>query len=472
MLGVRLLRVVALASSTPGRIDFLRRTAACVASAGVNDEGRVVQVSVHFERAVRPYLNAPGRKLEVALPARSNGCISALYEAMAPWMSADPSLFRLLHGKRNITSDQDLRGLVAIATERNIATQLRLAEPLEPQLLPPAPAPALTSAPAPAWPPGEALQMISFFTFHAAPAAEAHVTSLVEGIERVLADVEALGSVYVASEGVNAQVAVPVSQLGRLREGLEVAGLGDVELNCGELVEASEPPPFKKRVVKVRRQILTDGLARPLDWQRAGEDVPPEEWEAALQTEGALLLDCRNAYESEAGTFVLERRANSEGDGPRRGAAAAQQAAPLGEDEALPAEPLGTETFAQSWDVLRERLADVPKDAPILTYCTGGIRCVKVNAFLEQELGFHNTKKLQHGIVGYLRHKREQRRELSADASEAQVAASSPRTAWRGANFVFDRRTLVAGEEDAGAEGAGEHEEGAVGRQSEQGGAA
>ena len=81
-------------------------------------------------------------------------------------------------------------------------------------------------------------------------------------------------------------------------------------------------------------------------------------------------------------------------------------------------------TFAK----LRGRLDGVPSDTPIMTYCTGGIRCVKVNAFLEQSLGFSNTMRLQDGINGYLRFLREEQADDSA---------------WRGQNFVFDKRTLV-----------------------------
>ena len=77
---------------------------------------------------------------------------------------------------------------------------------------------------------------------------------------------------------------------------------------------------------------------------------------------------------------------------------------------------------------VRGRLDGVPSDTPIMTYCTGGIRCVKVNAFLEQSLGFSNTMRLQDGINGYLRFLREEQADDSA---------------WRGQNFVFDKRTLV-----------------------------
>ena len=94
---------------------------------------------------------------------------------------------------------------------------------------------------------------------------------------------------------------------------------------------------------------------------------------------------------------------------------------------------MGTEVFSETWDALRRRLEGVPRDAPIMTYCTGGIRCVKVNAFLEQELGYGNTMRLKDGINGYLRFLRE-----TPDADSE----------WRGNNFVFDKRTEVEPPDD------------------------
>ena len=77
---------------------------------------------------------------------------------------------------------------------------------------------------------------------------------------------------------------------------------------------------------------------------------------------------------------------------------------------------------------LRSRLRDVPADTPIMTFCTGGIRCVKVNAFLQQELGFTNTMRLHDGINGYLRFLRKEPAE---------------RSVFSGKNFVFDKRPAV-----------------------------
>lgn len=110
------------------------------------------------------------------------------------------------------------------------------------------------------------------------------------------------------------------------------------------------------------------------------------------------------------------------------------------------AEPLNTSFFRESWDVLRERLADVPKDTEILTYCTGGIRCIKVGAWLKQELGFNNVARLEGGIISYARHLREKAAaDAAVDAPPEQLALSPeppaiPESKFKGLNYVFDNR--------------------------------
>ena len=116
---------------------------------------------------------------------------------------------------------------------------------------------------------------------------------------------------------------------------------------AGVPVNGKPAPPFRNLHVRVRNQVVADGLDKSLDWQSAGYDMPPLEWHTKLQQQNddeetkPILLDCRNNYETDIGRF----------DG---------------------AEPLNTDNFRDSWDVLRERLAETPKDAPIMTYCTGG----------------------------------------------------------------------------------------------------
>ena len=145
------------------------------------------------------------------------------------------------------------------------------------------------------------------------------------------------------------------------------------------------------------------------------------------------LTDCRNKYESDMGTF--------------KGAI-----------------PLNTTTFRESWPVLEELLRDTPKDTPVLTYCTGGIRGVKVNAFLQQRLGFTNTHRLQGGIIAYERWLRTHPKPNNTEhnnivdsedidktpsvtlkcASHAAAKHSDihPQNLFLGENFVFDRRRL------------------------------
>lgn len=237
----------------------------------------------------------------------------------------------------------------------------------------------------------------------------------------------ALGRVYVAREGVNAQMAVPTNVLSNFldcctlsdEEGGALSGvlgkymengmnIDPTPLGMREFFRDDGDPPFRNLHVRVRSQIVADGLERPLDWERAGYDMPPLEWHAKLKearenanAEGGdedskpIVFDCRNDYETQVGKFEL-------------------------------AEPLNTTNFRDSWDVLRDRLRDVPKDAPIMTYCTGGIRCVKVNAYLTQELEFTNVSRLAGGVVAY-------DRTLNERAPEEEPM-------FKGVNYVFDGR--------------------------------
>jgi predicted sulfurtransferase len=86
--------------------------------------------------------------------------------------------------------------------------------------------------------------------------------------------------------------------------------------------------------------------------------------------------------------------------------------------------PLNTTFFRESWPVLDALLRDTPRDAPLLTFCTGGIRCVKVNAYLQQRLGFTNTHRLAGGIIAYDRWLAEQNQNQGREHKEAHEASS------------------------------------------------
>lgn len=291
----------------------------------------------------------------------------------------------------------------------------------DPNAPPPPPPPAyLESMADPAESP--TISMVSFYSFP--PLGIHDPEEFAQNLRKKWKPFEALGRIYVASEGVNAQMSVPTNVLDNFIECcLSIPELGSYMENgvnidpkpltkeefatAGVPVNGKPSPPFRNLHVRVRNQIVADGLDKALNWQSAGYDMPPMEWHQKLreakqkreennsEDDLPIILDCRNDYETSIGRF--------EG-----------------------AEPLETTNFRDSWDVLDERLKDMPKDAPIMTYCTGGIRCVKVGAYLTQELGFTNVSRLAGGIIAYDR------------TVEKEAADEEPM--FRGSNMVFDGR--------------------------------
>lgn len=288
----------------------------------------------------------------------------------------------------------------------------------DPDLPPPAPLPDyLQNLPDPTT--STHMTMLSFYSFPASPVPDVDATAAF--LRRRFALFHALGRVYVAPEGINAQMSVPTNVLDSfidcchdLPDGIGAAVENGINVDPVPLHAVDEyptagtdgQPPFRALHVRVRPVIVADGFAETntYNWQQAGYDMPPLEWHARLleaqqqqqnATDAPVVLDCRNAYETDLGRF--------EG-----------------------AEPLETEKFRESWDVLKAKLADTPKDAPIMTYCTGGIRCVKVGAYLTQELGFTNVSRLAGGIIAY-------DRTLKEEKPEAE-------SLFKGTNFVFDGR--------------------------------
>lgn len=246
------------------------------------------------------------------------------------------------------------------------------------------------------------LRMVSFYKFH-----EIDNPGLIaERLKKIWGLLGIRGRVYVAKEGVNAQMAVPemcwrdfvdAMRGDWIERDVSVVPpfLCGVYLNEDGSVSRAEQP-FDALHVRVREKVLADGLSSSFDWSSAGTVLTPEQWHQQLEEAGdAIVVDCRNKYETEVGHF--------EG-----------------------AETPNTQTFRDTWSWLENRLADVDRDRPVMTYCTGGIRCVKVNAYLEQKMGFRNTKRLGGGIVSYAR--------------KLEKAGRIGESKFRGINHVFDGR--------------------------------
>lgn len=202
--------------------------------------------------------------------------------------------------------------------------------------------------------------------------------------------IRVLGRIYLANEGINAQLSVPSSQLDEFKEELEnVVFLRNVRLNYA--VE-DDGKSFFKLAIKVRKKIVADGLNDDLfDVSKPGQYLKVDEFNELTDQEDTVLIDMRNHYESEVGHF---------------------------EGAWCP----DVDTFRDQLPLVVDELED-QKNKPIVMYCTGGIRCEKASAYLKHK-GFKDVYHLEGGIIKYAR-----------DAKEKGL-----RNKFIGKNFVFDER--------------------------------
>jgi UPF0176 protein len=272
------------------------------------------------------------------------------------------------------------------------------------------------------------LQLLSFYRFVPIDNPESIRDALFEKLKTI----EGLrGTVYVAKEGINAQFAVPEYSLRELLNTFNKAGECDGAVlpfnsfekeapNMGSVVDEGVPT-FDRLIVRTRDNILRDGIAPTeengsvLDWTNNGVELDAKDWDEQLRPlvnddEKIQLLDCRNSYESDQGSFIHST-------------------------------PLDTQTFSETWDMLDGKVKSNSLDPskPTFIFCTGGIRCVKVGAYLKQRLGFDDVRSLKHGIIGYQRWKNDGQQFNGTPDNSAQNNESL----WVGENFLFDKRRFA-----------------------------
>jgi UPF0176 protein len=197
-----------------------------------------------------------------------------------------------------------------------------------------------------------------------------------------------LGTMLIAPEGINGTMAAPAATIDLLLETLSThIGLDRSEIKFS----TSEEPPFKRLKFKVKPEIITFRNVS-IDPTRPGQYVDPREWNALISDPETLVLDTRNTYESEMGSF----------------------------DGAV-TPPL--DNFSDFATYVRENL-DATRHRKVAMFCTGGIRCEKASAFMLQE-GFEEVYHLKGGILKYLEQTPKQ------DSK------------WHGGCYVFDERISV-----------------------------
>ncbi len=198
-----------------------------------------------------------------------------------------------------------------------------------------------------------------------------------------------LGRIYLSQEGINAQVSLPTENLEKFRTALDSR---EAFQNVPwKIAVEDDGKSFLKLAIKVKKKIVADGLADDaFDVTNVGTHLDAATFNRKME-EGALVIDMRNNYESAIGYF---------------------------EGAYLPK----ADTFRGAIEEVKEVMKE-KKDAEVLLYCTGGIRCEKASAYLKHE-GFTNVGQLHGGIIDYAR----------------QIKAQGLESRYKGQNFVFDER--------------------------------
>ncbi len=198
------------------------------------------------------------------------------------------------------------------------------------------------------------------------------------------------GRVYVAREGINAQVSAPQANFEAFKEALyRIPELNGIRLN---IALEDDGKSFYKLKIKVRDKIVADGLDdKSFDVTRRGRALGAREFNALTDDPGTIVVDMRNHYESEVGHF---------------------------QNAVCP----NVATFREALPLVEHMLED-RKDRHVVMYCTGGIRCEKASAYFLHK-GFRNVYMVEGGIIEYAR----------------QCAVQGLPNKFIGKNFVFDER--------------------------------
>lgn len=209
-----------------------------------------------------------------------------------------------------------------------------------------------------------------------------------EPLLQVCIDADIKGSLLLAHEGINGTIAGSRAGIDRVLDYL----MADPRLRDLEHKESLDSAqPFLRMKVKLKKEIVTLGIDGIDPNVEVGSYVEPRDWNALISDPEVLLIDTRNDYEVELGTF--EHAVNPE----------------LRTFREFP-------EYARRFDPVRHK--------KVAMFCTGGIRCEKASAFMLQQ-GFDEVYHLKGGILKYLE-------EVPAEQS-----------LWRGECFVFDNRVAV-----------------------------
>lgn len=205
-----------------------------------------------------------------------------------------------------------------------------------------------------------------------------------------LVSLKVFGRIYVAHEGINAQISVPACNFEAFKSYLySIESLNGIRLN---IAIDDDGKSFWVLKIKVREKIVADGINDPtFSMENKGKYVNAAEFNTLTNNPDTVVIDMRNHYEYEVGHF----------------------------EKAI---EVPSDTFREQLPMAADMMSDV-KDKNIIMYCTGGIRCEKASAYMLHQ-GFKNVYHLEGGIIHYAN----------------EVKKQGLENKFHGKNFVFDNR--------------------------------
>ena len=205
-----------------------------------------------------------------------------------------------------------------------------------------------------------------------------------------LFELKVFGRIYLAHEGINAQISIPSHSFDEFRDYLYgIKGLNGIRLNTAV---DDDGKSFWVLKVKVRDKIVADGITDPsFSIENRGRYVNAKEFNELSNDPNVVVIDMRNHYEYEVGHFSN-------------------------------AIEIPSDTFRTQLPMAAQMMSE-NKDKNIIMYCTGGIRCEKASAYMLHQ-GFKNVFHLEGGIINYAN----------------QVKEQGLENKFLGKNFVFDNR--------------------------------
>ncbi len=201
------------------------------------------------------------------------------------------------------------------------------------------------------------------------------------------------GTLLLAEEGINGTIAGLPDDIHQILNFLRTNPLFENKFSDLEHKESyADEHPFYRMKVKLKKEIVTLGVAGVSPTNKVGTYVKPEDWNALISDPEVFLIDTRNDYEVDIGTF--------------KGAIDPK-----------------TTTFREFPNYIAQHF-DKTKHKKVAMFCTGGIRCEKASSYMMDQ-GFEEVFHLQGGILKYLE------------------TVPETESMWQGECFVFDQRVAV-----------------------------